>query len=195
MRLTSLLLLAPLALAAFGFPATAPQQTSPASPAHVWRESPKSDTARGTAYNRYTLTGKFLRAPEHGGDISNRPALVVDCKPGKETRNGKGRFAAASLLIGTTLKIEYVEPLEIHGTSYYPKVSVRYRVNDTKDENEKWAPGADKASASVPKEWLKKILLAQTVDLTVSDDSGAPIVMKFDMPDPKPVQEVCNVDE
>jgi hypothetical protein len=47
----------------------------------------------------------------------------------------------------------------------------------------------------VPKEWLKKILLAQTVDLTVSDDSGAPIVMKFDMPDPKPVQEVCNVDE
>jgi hypothetical protein len=192
MKLAPLLLLALLALASFGFPAMAPQQSSPA---HAWRESPKADNARGTAYNRFTLTGKFLRAPQHGGDVANRPALVVDCRPGKESRNGKGKFEEASLLVGTTLKIDYVEPQEIHGTSYYPKVSVHYRINDTKDEDEKWPPGADKTSAAVPKEWLKKILRAQAVDVTLNDDSGSPIVIKFDMPDPKPLEEGCNVDE
>jgi isochorismate synthase EntC len=72
---------------------------------------------------------------------------------------------------------------------------VRYRINDAKDEEEKWSPAADKASASIPKDWLKKIVRAQTVDITVADEHGSQIVMKFDMPDPVSVEAACNVDE
>jgi len=191
MKPALLFLVLPLALVSFGFSTTAPQQ---APPAHVWRQSIKTDAARGTAYDQYTLTGKFLKAPQRG-DFSNRPALVVDCNPPKESRNGKGKFEGMSLLVGTSVKIHYVEPEEIHGTSYYPKVFVQYRRNDGKDEKEQWAPGSDKTSISIPKDALKKFLRAQTIDITVIDESGSPIVMKFDMADPTLVEQGCNVDE
>jgi hypothetical protein len=181
----------PLALVSFGFPATTPFQIQPE---HVWRQSIKTDTARGTVYDQYTLTGKFLKAPQKG-DLANRPALVVGCNPPKETRNGKGKFESANLLIGTGLKIHYVEPQEIRGTSYFPKIFVQYRINDGKNVKEQWTPGGDKASASIPKDTIKKLLRAQTVDISTNDDTGAPIVMKFDMPDPAPVTRGCNVDE
>jgi hypothetical protein len=190
MKPAPLLLLATLALASFGLSATPPQLPSSA---HVWRQTQRTDAASGTASTRFTVVGKFLKSPE--GDISNRPAMVVDCIPGKASDRTKGRFLAASLLIGINLKIDYVEPEEIHGTSYYPKVSVRYRINDTKDEEEEWSPGTDKASVSIPKGSLKKILRAQTVDTTAKDEHGSQIVMKFDLPDPASVEAACNVDE
>jgi hypothetical protein len=190
MKPAILLLLVPLALTSSGLSAMPPQLPSSA---HLWRQTQRTDAPSGTASTRFTLVGKFLKSPE--GDISNRPAMVVDCVPGKASDHNKGRFVAASLLIGTNLKIDYVEPAEIHGTSYYPKVSVRYRINDAKDEEEKWSPAADKASASIPKDWLKKIVRAQTVDITVADEHGSQIVMKFDMPDPVSVEAACNVDE
>jgi hypothetical protein len=187
-----LLLLVPLALASFGLSALAPQQ-SPS--AHVWRQSQKADTFRGFTYTQFTLTGKFTRSPQSQDDVSNRPALVVDCIPGKGTHRPKGKFLAGNLLVGTTLKIEYIEPQEIHGTSYLQKVSVRYRTDDAKEEEEKWSPGADKTSASVPKAVLKKILRAHAVEITATDDRGAQLVMQFDMPDATPVEDGCNVDE
>ena len=190
MKPVRLLLLVPLALASFGLSATPPQLPSSA---HVWRQTQRTDAASGTASTRFTLVGKFLKSPE--GDVSNRPAMVVDCIPGKASEHTKGRFVAASLLIGINLKIDYVEPAEIHGTSYYPKVSLRYRINDTKDEEKKWSPGTDKTSTSIPKDSLKKILRAQTVDITANDEHGSQIVMKFDIPDPTPVEAACNVDE
>lgn len=190
MKPAPLLLFAPLALASLGLSATPLQLPSSA---HLWRQSQRTDAASGTASTRFTLVGKFLKSPE--GDISNRPAMVVDCIPGKASDHAKGRFVAASLLIGINLKIDYVEPEEIHGTSYYPKVSVRYRINDTKDEEEKWSPGTDKTSVSIPKDWLKKILRAQTVDTTANDEHGSQITMKFDLPDPALVEAACNVDE
>jgi hypothetical protein len=184
------LLLVALFLTSVGFSGMAAQE---AASARVWRESVKTDAARGTVYNRYTLTGKFLKAPQRG-DTANRPALVVDCNSAKE-RRGKAKFVSASLLVGAALKIDYVEPSEIHGTSYYPKVSARYRMNDGKEEEEKWDPGSDKASASISKDALKKILRGQTVDITVNDDSGTPIVMKFDMSAATAVEQGCNVDD
>src|ERR1700722_17271112 len=186
------LLLLPMALflTFVGFSSMAAQE---ASSAHVWRESVKTDANRGTVFNRYTLTGKFLKAPQRG-DTANRPALVVDCNSAKGGK-GKAKFEAASLLVGAALKIDYVEPSEIRGTSYYQKVAARYRMNDGKEEQENWDPGSDKASASIPKDALKKILRAQTVDITVKDESGTPIVMKFDMPNATAVEQGCNVDD
>ena len=187
MKAAPLLLLVPLALASFGFSAMSPQQ-APAAP--VWRQSQKTNPSRGTTYTRFTLEGKFLKAPQ--GDFPNRPALVLDCALGKGSR--KGKFVAADILIGPSMKIDYVEPQEIHGTSYYPKISVRYRVDDGKEGEEKWTPGTEKTSATIPKDSLKKILRAHTVELTSEDDRGSRLVMQFDMPGSAPVEEACNVD-
>jgi hypothetical protein len=187
MKPERLLLLVPLAFTSLGFSALTPQQL-PSAP--VWRQSQKTNS-RGTAYTQFTLEGKFLKAPQK--DAPNRPALVVDCRPGKNKANG--RFISATLLVGTTMKIDYVEPLEIHGTSYYPKISVRYRLDDAKEEEEKWAPGADKASAIIPKDWLKKILRAHTVEVSGNDDQGSELALQFNLPTSTPVEDACNVDD
>jgi hypothetical protein len=192
MKPSSLVLLAPLALAAFGFSTMAPQQPS------AWRQSQKTDAA-GATTTRFTLAGKFLKSPQ--GDVPDRPTLVLDCVPGKESYRHKARFLAGNLLVGTPLKVAYVEPEEIHGTSYYPKISIRYRLDQGKEEPEKWSPGTEKTSpttptsASIPGDALKKMLRAHTIELTADDDHGSPVVMQFDMPDPTPVEEGCNVDE
>jgi hypothetical protein len=190
MKPTPLLLLVPLALALLGASAIVPQQSSPA---YVWRQSQKSDPARSFTFTQFTLAGKFRNAQQD--DVSNRPALVLDCIPGKGSHHPKGKFLAANLLVGDTMKIEYVEPEEIHGMSYLQKVSVSYRMDDAKEEEEKWSPGSDKTSASIPKAALKKILRAHTVEITATNDRGALLVMHFDMPDATPVEEGCNVDE
>jgi hypothetical protein len=187
MKPTPLVLLVALALASFGFSTTAPQEPS------VWRQSQKTDAVSATTYTRFTLAGKFLKSPH--GDVPNRPAFVLDCVPGKGSYRRKGRFLARNLLVGATLKIVYVEPEEIHGTSYYPKVSVRYRMDNAKEELEQWSAGTEKTSASIPVGSLKKMLRAHTVEITADDDRGLPVVMEFDMPDPTPVEAGCDVDD
>ena len=188
MKPTSLVLFVPLVLASLGFSAMAPQQHP------VWRQSPRTDSVRGITYTRFTLTGKFVKSPPEG-DVANRPAFVLDCIPGKGSHPHKGRFMAGNLLVGTGLKVEYVEPEEIHGTSYFPMISIQYRLDDAKEEQEKWSPGTDKTSASIPVGSLKKILRAHSVELTAADDHGSPVVMQFEIPDPTPVEQGCGVDE
>jgi hypothetical protein len=190
MKPAPLLLLVPLALASFGLSSMAPQQPSSA---HVWQQSEKTDPVRETTYTQFTLEGKFLTSPP--GGVSNRPALVLDCIPGKESHRPKGRFLSGNLLVGTNLKIDYVEPEEIHGTSYFRKVSVRYRMDNAKEEEEKWSVGTEKTAASIPKAWLKKILRAHTVEITVDDSRGSQVAIQFDMPDPTAVEAGCDVDE
>ena len=187
MKPTPLVLLVPLALASFGFSTMAAQQPS------VWRQSQKTDAVSGTTYTRFTLAGKFLKSPQ--GDVPNRPSFVLDCVPGSASHRLKRRFLAGNLLVGTTLKIVYIEPEEIHGTSYYPKVSVRYRMDNAEEELEKWSAGTEKTSASIPVGSLKKMLRAHTVEITADDDRGLPVVMQFDMPDPTPVEAGCAVDD
>jgi hypothetical protein len=41
---------------------------------------------------------------------------------------------------------------------------------------------------------LKKMLRAHTVEITTEADNGSEIVMQFDIPDSKQVEEACNVD-
>ena len=187
MKRAPALFFAPLVLATLGFSAVAPQQPSAA---HVWRESQKPDDS---SIARFTLVGKFLKSPQ--GDVPNRPALVLDCNPATTSHKSEGKFVAGNLLVGIPLKIDYIEPEEIHGTSYYPKVVVHYRINDTKEEEEKWTPGSDKLSTTISKDWAKKILRARTVEISTHDDRGKDIAMQFDVPDPASVEAACNVDE
>jgi hypothetical protein len=186
---TPILLLVPLAWASFGFAEQAPQQ--PAS-AHAWEQSQKTDAVRAIAYTRFTLVGKTSASPHDQG--SNRPALVVDCIPGEGSHPAKGKLLAANLLVGVPLKIVYVEPEEIHGMSYFPMVAVRYRTDEAKEEEEKWSPGPEKTSASIPKASLKRILRARTIAITADDERGSQVAMQFDMPGPTLVEEACNVD-
>jgi hypothetical protein len=187
MKRARVLFLAPAMLATFGFSTVATQQPSTA---HGWRETQKPDDS---SISRFTLVGKFLKSPQT--DVPNRPALVLDCIPAHVSHKSEGKFVAGNLLVGVPLKINYIEPEEIHGTSYYPKVLVRYRINDTKEEEDKWTPGTDKLSSSISKEWLKKMLRAHTVEISMHDDGGKDITMQFDMPDPAPVEAGCNLDE
>ena len=175
MRTIPLLLLVPLAWPSFDFAAPAlPQPSS----ANVWQQAQKTNAADAFTYSRFTLEGKFL-TPSHDL-VTNRPAFVVDCIPAKESPRGKSTFLTGSLVVGTTLKIVYVEPEEIRGISYFPKVVVRYRTDDAKKaEQEQWSPSSDKASASVPKHSLKEILRAHTVAITANDDHGRKIAMRF----------------
>src|SRR5579863_1810959 len=187
MKRAPVLFLAPLVLGTFGFSVIVPQQTATA---HPWRESQKPDDS---SIARFTLMGKFLKPPQT--DDPQRPALVVDCVPAATSHKSEGKFVAANLLVGMHLKIDYIEPEEIHGTSYYPKVLVHYRINDTKEEEDRWTPGTDKLSATISKDWVKKILRARTVEVSTHDDRGKDIAIQFDMPDPAAVEAACNVDE
>jgi hypothetical protein len=179
-------LFVPLALASIAFSGTSAQQQS-SSP--EWRQTQRTDDVRG-AYTRFTLVGKFLKSPE--GDTANRPALVVDCS--SYNRSHRSKFWRGSLVVGDPLKIDWVEPEEIHGISYFPKVAVEYRVNDGKEEKENWTPGTDKTSASFSKGSFEKMLRAQTVEITAEENHGSQVVMQFDMPDPTPVERTCDVD-
>jgi hypothetical protein len=119
--------------------------------------------------------------------------LAVDCGRG---RGSKGRLVDGSLQVGVPLKIHYVEPTEIHGTSYYPKVFVELRINDdAKKEKRQWTPGKDKTSAVFSKYSLKKMLSAHTMEITTQDEAGNDVVMQFDVPsDSKAVEAACDVD-
>jgi hypothetical protein len=182
------LLLVALAMASNGFAEPKPQ---PASTANAWQQLQQTDAARALTYTRFTLNGKFRTAPRDAA--SNRPALLVDCIPDKESHLNR-KFLAAKLQVGTALKIVYVEPEEIHGVSYYPKVAVRLSTDGGEEQREKWSAGTDKTSVSVSKDLLKKILRARSVAITANDEHGSVVAMQFDMPDPKLVEESCNMD-
>jgi hypothetical protein len=149
-----------------------------------------TDSGRASTYTRFTLTGKFLKRPP--GDVSTPPTLAIDCGPAR--RGPEGRLIAGNLMVGVPLKINYVEPTEIHGTSYYQKVFVQLRVDDAKNEKRQWTPGKDKTSAVFSKYSVKKILRAHTVEITTEDENGSPVTMQFDVPDSKAVAEACDVD-
>jgi hypothetical protein len=186
MKPTLLLLLAALASASTAFAQTPPQADSAPN---AWQPLQQTDVARAFTFTRFSLTGKFRTPPRDAAP--NRPTLVVDCIPDQESHT-KGKFLAASLQVGTAMKIIYVEPEEIHGVSYYPKVAVRIRV-DGAEQREKWSAASDKTSVSIPKAALKKILRARSVAISARDEHGAAVAMQFDMQDPASVEASCSV--
>jgi hypothetical protein len=188
MKVSQILVLVPLGWASLAYPAMAAPQAS-SSPSASWRQTQQTDSVRG-AYTRFSLAGKFLKSPT--GDTLSRPSLVVDCSA--NNRSHKSKFVRGNLVVGDPLKIDWVEPEEIHGTSYFPKVAVQYRLNDGKVEKENWTPGADKTSASFAKDSLGKMLRAQTVEITAEDNHGSQVVMQFEMPDATAVEQTCDVD-
>ena len=171
---------------------------SPAPSHSGWSTSQKTDPAGTYTFTRFTLGGSFLGSPAP----ADRPALIVDCIPGGQGGRRKGKFLNAAVLVGATLKIDYVEPAEIRGVSYYPKVAVHYDIDgDTGQDN--WAPGtdrvpaatpSDKTSASIPKGVIKRVLRGHSLSLSADDEHGAELRMQFDIADAKAVEAACNID-
>ena len=191
MKTHPLLLVVSLVCPSFVVAQSAPQQ--PLS-AHAWRLSQQTNTADAYSYARFTLNGTFLSG-SHDGAV-NRPALVVNCIPGDQSPRGRPTFLTGNLIVGSPLRIVYVEPEEIRGISFFPKVAVRYRTDDKKkDVDEQWSPRPDNLSASIPKHSLKEMLRAHSVTITAEDNQGKQVAMRFDMPDPTAVEQGCNVDE
>jgi len=199
----AMLLIPPVALAqqkASAAPASTQQKTSSAAqsssaasatPATQWRQTEKDDPNRGRTLIQFTLRGQFVKPPR--AEAPNRPAILVSCAPNE--RNGaEGRFADAQILVGSPLKIDYVEPLQLTtGNSYNLKVTVQLRVDDAKDRERQWPAGADKSSASIPKDAVKEMLRAHAVVMTVHEKDAADVEMHFDMPDPSQVEKACDI--
>ena len=189
MKSTQLLLSMLLMSASSGWTQAVAQPSS----APAWQQSGMTDPAQTYNFTRFTLSGSFANpSNEKSG---GRPALTVDCIPGTPS-HPKGRYLAAAMSVGAKLKIVYVEPEEIHGMSYYPKVDVRYRVDEAKsEEQDQWSAGADKVSVSLPRDMTKRILRAHILTIAVADDRGSRLVVKFELPDPAPLEQACNMDE
>jgi hypothetical protein len=188
----NLLLLAALAALAASLQSGAQTVAQP-----TWRASEKRDPADTYSFTRFTLTGGFAAAAAQSAE---RPAITVDCIA--PSAGHRAKFLAGSLLVGKPMEITFVEPAEIRGTSYYPKIAVRYRADGAEAREGNWPQGtdrtpvpnpADKTAASIPSEALRRILTAHKVAITVPDANGAPLEMQFDMPDPKPVEAACNL--
>jgi len=186
------LVLIPLAWAACGL-------AQPLAPPAGWQQSQQRDPADTYTFTRFTLLGRFLNPPPT--ESADRPALRVECIP--TSTQHRSKFLGADLLVGTALKILYVEPEEIRGTNYFPEVAVRYRTDGAKQDEQKWQAGtdriptakpSDKTSATIPRETLKKMLHAQSVAITVDSDRGAPLEMQFDMPSAAAVEAACRVE-
>ena len=180
-----LLLLAPLAVLLAPF-TTPGQQQAPSTGG--WQQSQTADANGDKSSTQFTLLGKFLTRPTR--DVGDPPALVLTCRPHASRR----KFSAAYVNVGAPLNIEYVEPDEIKaGTSYFPKVTVQYRLDDRKEEKEQWAPGTEKTSASIPKAALEKMLGAHTVQIKVAEYRGGAISMQFDIPDSTHLGTTCGL--
>jgi hypothetical protein len=194
MKPTSLLLLLLPAAASGVLAQTGPQP----SPDSGWRQTELRDAADTYTFKRFTLVGKFRSPP--AGAAADRPAMRLDCIPPAESHRGK--FLAADLLVGTPLKIVYVEPEEIRGTNYFPKVTVHYSTDGSGNKERNWEAGtdriptakpSDKSSATIPADALKRMLRAHSVVITVDEEHGSPVEMQFDIPDPTSVEAACNM--
>ena len=175
----------------FGVSAQQKPTSPPQSSAPQWRRAEKPEPNRGRTLIQFTLKGKFLTSPRN--EAPNRPALLVSCVPDRHDES-EGKFSDAQLLVGTAVKIDYVEPPELNtGISYNQEVSVQLRLNDGKADEKQWMAGADKSSASIPKDAVKEMLRAHTVVMTVREKDAGEVEMQFEMPDPAQVEKACDI--
>ena len=172
-------------------PSTQSSSAASAASTAQWRRTEKDDPNRGRTSVQFTLRGTFVKAPR--AEAPNRPAILVSCAP-NERNATEGRFADAQILVGSPVKIDYVEPLQLTtGNSYNLKVTVQLRIDDAKDRERQWPAGADKSSASIPKDAVKEMLRAHAVVMTVHEKDAGEVEMHFDMPDPSPVEKACDI--
>jgi hypothetical protein len=174
-------------------------RTQQAVPLPSWQESQSKDPV-DEPRRQFSLTGKFL-APLQGKP-ANPPTLLLKCAP-DERSDGKGKFRVGIVVVGLPLKIHFVEIEERKtGISYYPEVSVSYRLDGGKELKDDWPPRFDKSSVEFEKSDFKKMLRAHTILITMAGKDGRQVLLQFDMPDSTAapltsaqVAEACGVND
>jgi len=172
-------------------PAAMAQEPSGVPQWHQSQRTMTSDPYTTYTFRRFNLVGRYADTRLQTADP---PALAIDCVPAAGSDQSQGRYLAANLRAGSALKVIYVEPLEIHGYSYFPEVAVQYSTDSAGGTKDTWSMGSDKKSVSVPRRALKELLHARAVAIVAQDDHGRQLAMRFDMPDPTPVVNDCNLD-
>jgi hypothetical protein len=66
-------------------------------------------------------------------------------------------------------------------------------LDEGKERQEEWDSGAEKNSASMPKDSLKRLLGARSVLITVQDSSEADVTMQFDIPGSAEMEAACRL--
>jgi hypothetical protein len=166
--------------------ATPKQQVSPAqiaAPPSGWQEVKSTDWVKEPR-RQFALAGKFLApAPANpAGTLASPPVLLLKCAVPRRS-GGEGKFRVGAVVVGALVKVHMVEPEEIKaGVSYYPEVSVSYRLDDGKPIDDDWPPRYDKTSAEFDKPIFKKMLRAHTMLITLHDKNESELRMQFDLP-------------
>lgn len=191
MRLSSVVLALPL-VASF-LCALVPAHAQQAPSTRGWQQSDKTDTNRAITTIQFTLFGRFTDPPR--GSVPGPPSIVLVCEPSDHKRTGTGKYISGYIQVGSPLKVDYVEPSEIHGTSYYPEVPVNFHVDNEKSEDAMWAPRSDKTSIALDKDAAKKLLRGREVVISATEPFESQIVMHFDIPDSTAVLTTCGIRE
>lgn len=166
-----------------------------AAPQQGWQQLQPIDSF-GESRRQFAYAGKFLpplptnlpanvagNPATNPASAPNPPALLLKCAPSRRSP-GKMRFRVGAVVVGVPLKIHMVEPPERKGgTSYFPEVSVSYRLDEGKAVEDDWPPRYDKVSLEFDKPTFKKILRAHTFLITLHDQDGQELRIQFDMPD------------
>jgi hypothetical protein len=173
-----------LVSAALSLPARTQQPASaqPSVSPHGWEEVKSTDWVKEPR-RQFALAGKFL-APAPAGTLASPPILLLKCAVPRRS-GGEGKFRVGAVVVGALVKVHMVEPEEIKaGVSYYPEVSVSYRLDDGKPVDDDWPPRYDKTSAEFDKTIFKKMLHAHTMLITLHDKNDSELRMQFDLPEP-----------
>jgi len=162
-----------------------------AAPQQGWQQLQPTDSF-GESRSQFSYAGKFLaplpanlpaNVAANPANAPNPPALLLKCAPSRRSPN-KTRFRVGAIVVGVPLKIHMVEPPERKGgISYYPEVSVSYRLDEGKEVEDDWPPRYDKVSLEFDKSTFKKILRARTFLITLHDRDDQELRIQFDMPE------------
>jgi len=182
--------LLPLLLAGASFSAFAQDQSRSQ---HSWQKARKPDPVRGFTTTQFTLTGRFVDPPR--GNVPGAPYILLSCSPSEHGASAEGRFISGQVQAQTPLKVAFVEPDEIHGTSYNQEINVEYHVDNEKPQNVQWPPRSDKTSMSLDKEAAKKILRGHELVLSMEEPFESKVVIHFDVPDSTDVLNTCGIRE
>jgi hypothetical protein len=172
--------------------------------AQVWNKVEKTDPLRGTPVVTFTLTGKFLTAPQ-GAASDAAPVMVAICQPGSfRFGTAHGKILNAHISVGTVLDTGV-------GSDLNTRVQVQYRLDEGKLQMDNWAVSEDFSALfynpydsdggfynmlyghELPHKpntspAIKKVVIG------VPSYRGGEVVMQFDMPaDPTEVAETCGV--
>ena len=154
-------------------PAVAQQSKTDATA--QWQYAKKDDPLHAKMRDRFILEGVYLTPPRLQGKT---PSIVVECSDGKVEQN---YFNVGAVIVHRDQNQH--GPLIIEG-----------RIDGKKKDLLTTGLSTDGQSVFFTRLDLKDILAAKQVIVGAYEYMGAPVVMRFDIPDPAPVMEKCGSD-